>query len=141
MDIRSSDGRSLLLKYVSSYVTEMHDHKLLKGWIFFIWSLHKKWTFSSIISSINMTKLPISLHLLKKSFIENSCRNRLSNNFQICFKALIQRPHILQLLYIVYSRKNFYIYIYIYMPFSKSNNFSYMNDNLILCPYFFAITF
>ena len=88
-----------------------------------------------------MTKLPISLHLLKKSFIENSCRNRLSNNFQICFKALIQRPHILQLLYIVYSRKNFYIYIYIYMPFSKSNNFSYMNDNLILCPYFFAITF
>ena len=31
MDVQSSDGRSLLLKYVSSYVTKMKDHELLKG--------------------------------------------------------------------------------------------------------------
>ena len=34
MDFQSSDGHGLLLKYVSSYVTKMHDHKLLKGLIF-----------------------------------------------------------------------------------------------------------
>ena len=31
MDVQSSDGCSLLLKYVSSYVTKMKDHELLKG--------------------------------------------------------------------------------------------------------------
>ena len=36
VDVQSSDGQSLLLKYVSSYVTKMNDHKLLKGLI-----LHK----------------------------------------------------------------------------------------------------
>ena len=40
MDVQSSDGRSLLLKYVSSYVTKMKDHKLLKGLIHSISSLH-----------------------------------------------------------------------------------------------------
>ena len=40
MDVQSSDGRSLLLKYVSSYVTKMKDHKLLKGLIHFTRNLH-----------------------------------------------------------------------------------------------------
>ena len=31
MDIQSSDGRSLLLKYVSSYVSKMKDHQVFKG--------------------------------------------------------------------------------------------------------------
>ena len=31
MDIQSSDGRNLLLKYVNSYVTKMKDHQVLKG--------------------------------------------------------------------------------------------------------------
>ena len=35
VDLQSSDGQSLLLKYVSSYVTKMNDHKLLKGLILY----------------------------------------------------------------------------------------------------------
>ena len=31
MDIQSSDGSTLLLKYVSSYVSKMKDHQMLKG--------------------------------------------------------------------------------------------------------------
>ena len=31
MDIQSSDGRNLLLIYVSSYVAKMKDHQVLKG--------------------------------------------------------------------------------------------------------------
>ena len=31
MDIQSSDGRALLLKYASSYVTKMKDHDIMKG--------------------------------------------------------------------------------------------------------------
>ena len=37
MDIQSSDGRSLLLKYVSSYVSKMKDHQVFKAF-----SLDKK---------------------------------------------------------------------------------------------------
>ena len=40
MDVQSSNGRSLLLKYVSSYVTKMKDHKLLKGLIHFTRNLY-----------------------------------------------------------------------------------------------------
>ena len=40
MDVQSSDGRSLLLKYLSSYVTKMKDHKRLKGFIHFTRNLH-----------------------------------------------------------------------------------------------------
>ena len=35
MDLQSSEGQRLLLKYVSSYVTKMNDHKLLKGLILY----------------------------------------------------------------------------------------------------------
>ena len=35
MDFQCSDGRSMLLKYVTSYVTKMRDHNILKGLIFF----------------------------------------------------------------------------------------------------------
>ena len=31
MNVQSSDGRSLALKYVSSYVTKKKDRELLKG--------------------------------------------------------------------------------------------------------------
>ena len=31
MDLQSSDGRDLLLKYVASYVTKMKDHSIAKG--------------------------------------------------------------------------------------------------------------
>ena len=31
MDIQSSDGQALLLKYASSYVTKMKDHGIMKG--------------------------------------------------------------------------------------------------------------
>ena len=31
MDIQSSDGRALLLKYATSYVTKMKDHDIMKG--------------------------------------------------------------------------------------------------------------
>ena len=31
MDIQSSDGRSLLLKYVTTYVSKMKDHQMFKG--------------------------------------------------------------------------------------------------------------
>ena len=35
MDFQCFDGQILLLKYVSSYVTKMRDHKLLKGLRFY----------------------------------------------------------------------------------------------------------
>ena len=31
MDFQSSDGHSMLLKYVTSYVTKMKDHSMAKG--------------------------------------------------------------------------------------------------------------
>ena len=31
MDVQSSDGYSLLLKYLTSYVSKMKDHQMLKG--------------------------------------------------------------------------------------------------------------
>ena len=33
MDIQSLDGRALLLKYASSYVTKMKDHDIMKGFL------------------------------------------------------------------------------------------------------------
>ena len=36
MDFQCSDGRSMLLKYVTSYVTKMRDHNILKGLIFLL---------------------------------------------------------------------------------------------------------
>ena len=33
MDFQSSDGRSMLLKYVTSYITKMKDHSIPKGLI------------------------------------------------------------------------------------------------------------
>ena len=49
MDVQSSDGRSLLLKYVSSYVTKMKDHKLLKGLIHSIRRLHLYYILRSFV--------------------------------------------------------------------------------------------
>ena len=31
MDVQSTDGRSLLLKYATSYVSKMKDHAIIKG--------------------------------------------------------------------------------------------------------------
>ena len=31
MDVQSSDGRTLLLKYATSYVSKMKDHAIMKG--------------------------------------------------------------------------------------------------------------
>ena len=31
MDVQESDGRGMLLKYVTSYVTKMHDNDILNG--------------------------------------------------------------------------------------------------------------
>ena len=31
MDVQTSDGHGMLLKYVSSYVTKMQDHDIING--------------------------------------------------------------------------------------------------------------
>ena len=46
MDFQCSDGHSMLLKYVTSYVTKMKDHNILKGLMVFL-ACFKSFLFSS----------------------------------------------------------------------------------------------
>ena len=83
MDVQSSDGRSLLLKYVSSYVTKMKDHKLLKGLIQYIRSLH---LYHILIKFVELSMQHILKHYLPNS--KNAFFNKLPSFFHQVYLSL-----------------------------------------------------
>ena len=80
MNIQSSDGRSLLLKYVSSYVTKMKDHKPLKGLIHSIRSLH--------LDRILIEFVELSMQHILKYYLPNSKNTFFNKLLSIFFKYI-----------------------------------------------------
>ena len=83
MDVQSSDGRRLRLKYVSSYVTKMKDHKLLKGLIQYIRSLH---LYHILIKFVELSMQHILKHYLPNS--KNAFFNKLPSFFHQVYLSL-----------------------------------------------------
>ena len=70
MDIQSSDGRGMLLKYVTSYVTKMKDHNIFQGLILilYFWNIY--------IKILHTYVLEMATFFYKKIFCDMPCNEK-----------------------------------------------------------------